>query len=191
MSRVVKKPDIRRQELLNIALKQFIQNGYEKTSIRSIVGEANGEIGMFYHYFASKEEIFNSVLEQYNTAFVEKLKNLVENSKELAFSELLNSVLLHLGQILYEYSSIQPQKADTQMLTILHHNTLLTIHPIFCKIIVDYAKRGEIHPPDVDTGILSSFLLYGMSAIIHNRQIESMDTKAKAIHTLFGQILKN
>ena len=44
---VRKQPEIRRQELLQIATRQFISQGYDKTSIRSIVGEVGGEIGMF------------------------------------------------------------------------------------------------------------------------------------------------
>ena len=52
-----KQSEMRKQELINIAMRQFIMQGYDKTSIRSIVGEAEGEIGMFYHHFASKEEI--------------------------------------------------------------------------------------------------------------------------------------
>jgi AcrR family transcriptional regulator len=39
------KPELRKQELLEIAFRQFLQQGYEKHSIRSIVGEADGEIG--------------------------------------------------------------------------------------------------------------------------------------------------
>lgn len=65
------QPELRKQELVRIALRQFLQQGYEKTSVRSIVKEANGEIGMFYHHFASKEEIFEAVLEQYNIAYIE------------------------------------------------------------------------------------------------------------------------
>ncbi len=189
MGKSVKKPEIRKKELIDIAFKQFIERGYEKTSIRSIVGEANGEIGMFYHYFASKEEIFNSVLEQYNTTFVEKLKCLVSNSKKLPFSKLLDSILFGLGETISEYSSIQPDTVNTQTLTILHHNTLLVIQPIFCEIIEDYVQRGEIQLPDVNAGIVANFLLYGMSAIIHDHQIENMDIKIKAIHALFGQML--
>ena len=70
MSRIVKPPDIRKQELINIALKQFLEKGYERTSVRSILKEANGEIGMFYHYFESKSEIYEAALEKYNKKYI-------------------------------------------------------------------------------------------------------------------------
>ena len=91
MTRIVKAPDVRRQELIGIALKQFLENGYEKTSIRSILKEADGEIGMFYHYFESKKEIYEAALEHYNEKYIAKMTELI-NAPGLGFHEKLNQI---------------------------------------------------------------------------------------------------
>ena len=41
----------KRDEIIDIAMKLFFENGYEATSVRMIMNEVGGEIGMFYHYF--------------------------------------------------------------------------------------------------------------------------------------------
>lgn len=109
MSRVVKDPDVRRQELIEIALKQFLENGYEKTSIRSILKEADGEIGMFYHYFESKKEIYEAALETYNEKYLVKLTE-VADTPEWDFKEKLNQVFILLPSSISEYRSMYTKR---------------------------------------------------------------------------------
>ena len=119
------QPELRKQELLEIAFRQFLRQGYEKTSIRSIVGEVNGEVGMFYHHFASKEEIFNAVLEQYNLTYIGKIGRIISEGKGSTFWELLERIFLDLEYSLDEYAGMNRGAANTQILTMLHQNTLL------------------------------------------------------------------
>ena len=55
----------KRDEIINVATKQFFEKGYEETSIRSILNDVGGEVGMFYHYFKSKDELFQVVVERF------------------------------------------------------------------------------------------------------------------------------
>lgn len=57
MTRVVKKPHVRRAEILEIANQLFQTKGYESTSVEEIVQTVGVAKGTFYHYFKSKEEI--------------------------------------------------------------------------------------------------------------------------------------
>ncbi|WP_434302893.1 TetR/AcrR family transcriptional regulator [Clostridium botulinum] len=61
MAGIVKKPEVRKDELLNVAEKLFIEKGYENTSVKDIYAEVNGSFGMFYHHFKSKEEVLEEV----------------------------------------------------------------------------------------------------------------------------------
>jgi len=181
--------DMRKQELMEIAFRQFLQQGYEKTSIRSIVGEAKGEIGMFYHHFASKEEIFKAVLEQYNAAYISKVESLIKKGREGTFFDLLERILSDLEGALCEYKNMSCGKVNKQMLTILHENTLIALQPIFCDLIHEYIHRGEISPPEIEIGLLTDFLLFGISAVIHDQREKSIQAKEKAIKELLSRLL--
>ena len=52
-----------RAELLGVAERLFTELGYERTSISSVLAEAGVSRGAFYHHFASKEALFENVLE--------------------------------------------------------------------------------------------------------------------------------
>ena len=63
--RVTKEPEVRRQEILDTALKLFGENGYERTSIADIAKAIGVAQGLCYRYFPSKEALFDSAIEQY------------------------------------------------------------------------------------------------------------------------------
>ena len=55
----------KRDEIILEAMKLFFENGYEATTVRMIMDQVGGEIGMFYHYFKSKETLFDCVVEKF------------------------------------------------------------------------------------------------------------------------------
>jgi AcrR family transcriptional regulator len=183
------QPEIRKQELIQIAFRQFLELGYAKTSIRSIVGEADGEIGMFYHHFASKEEIFKEVLETYNQHYIQRMENIIRENKNKSFIDLLDKIFVDLENTLYEYANLNRDSIDTQMLIILHHQTLTAIHPLFCDLLTNSIQRQEIYPPTEDINLLADFILYGISAIIHDREEKDIKVKEKAIKELVQKLL--
>ncbi|MFE3260245.1 TetR/AcrR family transcriptional regulator [Nocardia sp. NPDC059229] len=46
-----------RQQIIDAALRLFEQNGYTKTTMRAIAGEAGVSVGNAYYYFTSKEHL--------------------------------------------------------------------------------------------------------------------------------------
>lgn len=55
----------KRDEIISTAMQLFFENGYEATSVRMILDRVGGEVGMFYHYFKSKEELFQKVVDRF------------------------------------------------------------------------------------------------------------------------------
>lgn len=188
MSRIVKAPDVRRQELIEIALKQFLENGYEKTSVRSILKEADGEIGMFYHYFKSKNEIYEAALENYNEKYIIKFNEIV-NSAGLSFKEKLDQIFTRLPGSISEYSLMYTEKVDSQIMTVLHTRTLLKMVPLFEQIILEGLEKNSMNAPVPNIHLLSQFILFGMSAIIHDNEVNSMEEKISHIKALLSKML--
>jgi AcrR family transcriptional regulator len=188
MSRIVKAPDVRRQELIGIALKQFLENGYEETSVRSILKEADGEIGMFYHYFKSKNEIYEAALEHYNEKYIANFTEIV-NSTGLSFKEKLNQIFTCLPGSISEYNLMYTEKVNPQIMEVLHSRTLLKMAPLFERIILEGLEKNIMNAPVPNIHLLSQFILFGMSAIIHDIEVNSMEEKINHIKALLSKIL--
>lgn len=57
--------DDRKQEIMRTAMQLFTENGYDKTSLRDIAKEAGIALGLCYHYFDSKQKLFEAAMDQY------------------------------------------------------------------------------------------------------------------------------
>lgn len=74
MTRTVLDKEIRRQQLLDAAIKVFARKGYHAASIDDIIKEADVARGTFYLYFEGKKEIFLAIIDFY----FEKLRAISE-----------------------------------------------------------------------------------------------------------------
>lgn len=63
MMRVSKLPEVRKQELVEVALELFHSQGYDKTSVEQITKRSGVAKGVFYYYFSSKEAIFEACID--------------------------------------------------------------------------------------------------------------------------------
>lgn len=61
MPRIIKHPDLRRQELLDCAQALFLERGYEHASLNDVIAHAGSSKGAFYHYFPSKEALLEAL----------------------------------------------------------------------------------------------------------------------------------
>jgi AcrR family transcriptional regulator len=62
--RIAKKHDVRLNEILDAAEQLFMKNGYEQTTVNDILAKVEISKGAFYHYFKSKEEAMDAVVER-------------------------------------------------------------------------------------------------------------------------------
>ena len=64
MSRIVKKPEVRKNEILDAARKFFFQKGYKQTTIQDIIDELGIAKGTFYYYFTSKLDLLDKLIDR-------------------------------------------------------------------------------------------------------------------------------
>jgi len=69
--RIVKKPEERKAEILDVAERLFTTQGYGQTAVNDILRVLGIAKGTFYHYFASKEELLSAIVDRYIAAGTE------------------------------------------------------------------------------------------------------------------------
>lgn len=89
-----KKPEVRRQELIDVASALFAERGYEAVSVRDILNVVDGAPGMFYYYFKSKQDIYIAAMEQYITQRLERKCKIIED-ETVPFDEKLPNLPQH------------------------------------------------------------------------------------------------
>jgi len=73
-------PD-KRDRIINAALMEFADNGYEKASTNEIVKNAGISRGLLYHYFKDKEELYDVITKYAIETFVNKVNSSIDWSE--------------------------------------------------------------------------------------------------------------
>lgn len=89
-----------REQLLEEAKKQVTENGYEKTTIRSVAQACGIGVGTVYNYFASKDMLIASFMVEDWNCFLESIQ--VDSSDNT--KEILKNVVAGLSDFMQKHS---------------------------------------------------------------------------------------
>ena len=73
MARVTKSPDVRREELLDVALELCMSVGFDSMSVEQITATAGVAKGTFYHYFRSKDDLEAQLVRRFGESLLAHL----------------------------------------------------------------------------------------------------------------------
>ena len=142
--RVVKKPDVRRLEILLAAQTLFEKKGYAKTSVESIIKKAGIAKGTFYYYFKAKQDIlraliehiasemeviFNGVVEQTDLNAIDKLQKILRGPEKSRISSSPVMDILH-----------KPENRELQEQ--LNIQSVKILAPLIAKILAQGKTEG-------------------------------------------------
>lgn len=93
MSRIVKKPDIRKKEIIDTARRLFQSLTYEAATMQNVMDEIGIAKGTIYHYFKSKEELLEAVVEDVIDQSLARMEEIVSQSDGNALEKIEQLVL--------------------------------------------------------------------------------------------------
>ena len=91
--RIVKKPEVRKAEILDAAETLFYTKGYLHTTIIDILESVGIAKGTFYYYFPSKEDVMDAIVMRYIDREVERATAIAENETMTALEKFSALIL--------------------------------------------------------------------------------------------------
>jgi AcrR family transcriptional regulator len=103
MARTVKldEREAKRTEILDAAHRLVLTKGYERMTIQDILAELRMSSGAFYHYFASKPEVLDALVERIEQESAAPLVRIVRDP-DLSAAEKLRGFFATLDQLRVE-----------------------------------------------------------------------------------------
>jgi AcrR family transcriptional regulator len=164
MTRIVKKPDERRKEIIQAAKELFQEKDYDKMTMQELMDKLNIAKGTIYHYFSSKEDLLESVVEDLMDEELKRKKQLLKSRQCHKLNALEKFRML--------VTSDRMSEENDQILENLHHpgNTLMhtrllgryiiKLAPIFAAVIEEGCDQGLFkteHPRECAEFLFSGF----------------------------------
>lgn len=185
----------KKDELTAAALKLFMENGYEKTSVRMILSEVNGEVGMFYHYFKSKDEVFEAAIELYFQQYSESFGKIATDAG-LSLTEQLDQIIQLFKATSETYLLMNKNSGLHWTVEIaLRERTLNELEPHIAIILQNAINSGSIQRPEVPLDEFVAFIVHGVAGVIHMENTKEITPelflkKRKAIISLIAATLR-
>ena len=157
----------KRDEIIDAATQLFFAEGFESTSVRKILGRVGGEVGMFYHYFASKEELFDVVVDRFFRQYAAEFEAMAGDVRSP--EELVDAFLPSFAAAMEKYRRVASGMHWTIRFA-LHERTVLSLIPAAEDLLRRCGYHGA-YPLD----IAAAKTVAAVSAAIHSESFQSMD----------------
>ena len=92
--------------ILDAARKNFLEKGYEHTSMRNIASEINYSVGSLYFYFKDKSEIFHELHEEGFHLLMSKLKVLAKVADPFERLKAIGLIFIEFAQEHRDYYNL-------------------------------------------------------------------------------------
>lgn len=140
--RIIKKPCERKAEIVRAA-RHFIQSSeYEKMTLQDVMTRLKIAKGTIYHYFKSKEELLEAVVENIVNEYIEKMQILIQQIKGTALQKM--QILLENKREVTSASILQQlhKKGNEAMHVRLLATSLIKQAPLYAQLIQQGCSEG-------------------------------------------------
>lgn len=160
----VKEGTGKREQIIDAAQKMFFEKGFDGVTIRAVQREVGCEVGLFYYYFKSKDEIFEVMFDRFEDGWIKGFEKAVENAKIEPFEAT---------EKLFDAIKRVQNKLEKESRGIMHWSVRLALHgrimkaaePFVEEIIETIKDFGGVRT-EISVKELSKLVAFGIGELL-------------------------
>lgn len=158
MPRTVKDPEERKAELLDTAMRLFAEKGYDNVSVRSVAREAGVASGLAYHYFDSKQRLFDAAIGHYAERCSEGMRAVLDDGALSLDEKIEGAIAAATEHAAFPHGSRLHAEGNGTLHDRLSLGICEAVRPhMQAALELDAARRGA---PAGDAALLASMMVY-------------------------------
>lgn len=158
MPRTVKDPEERKAELLDTAMRLFAEKGYDNVSVRSVAREAGVAPGLAYHYFDSKQRLFDAAIAHYTEECSEGMRAVLDDRGLSLDEKLEGAIAAATDHSAFPHADSLHAEGNGTLHDRLSLGICEAVRPrMQAALELDAARRGA---PAGDAGLLASMMVH-------------------------------
>ena len=159
--RIVKAHDERKNEIIDTAQNLFMTKGYSACSVAEIIDAIGIAKGTFYHYFKSKEEVLDAIVDKGTDMIVNRIYKVLHDDSLTYIDKIVGSLFsMQIENTMGNEILDELHKAENSL---MHQKSIYMIvnrvSPLLEELIIQGNKDGVFnckHPSQYLKIILSS-----------------------------------
>ncbi len=154
----------KREQIIDAAQKMFFEKGFDGVTIRAVQREVGCEVGLFYYYFKSKDEIFEVMFDRFEEGWRKGFEKAVENVDVEPFGA---------AEKLFESIRTAQQRLEKESRNVMHWSVKLAMQrrltkaaePFFEKIIETIKDFGGVRT-EISVKELARLVALGIGGLL-------------------------
>lgn len=196
--REVKDAEIRKEEIMDISFRLFMEKGYMNTVIQDIIDEAKISRGLLYYHFKNKEDILYNIVERYSKPILRKISNITSDTNRTVIDKLrdfFSVTFISLDNITDENIELQRMvdlKENSYLMDKICHEITGQIALFFEKIIRDGNKEKIFnvkYPKETADFLVSGYIFVSNELGMKRLDIEKTEKYLKSFKILLANSL--
>lgn len=176
-----------KNRILEVGNRLFFEKGFDGTGIREIMKEVGADVGAFYYYYKSKDELFEDVLNNFFAPYevdFEKIASEAEHRPYRALLRFFEYVKLSTREFRAKYDG----HIHKTVRWAIREQTLTVLEPYIeriVNIIISYGGK-----PTMNAHTMAIFLSHGVGSVILHEESDWIDSTTddmrKTVNLIMG-----
>lgn len=176
-----------KNRILEVGNRLFFEKGFDGTGIREIMKEVGADVGAFYYYYKSKDELFEDVLNNFFAPYEVDFEKIVSEAEQRPYRALLR---------FFEYVKLSTREFRAKYDGHIHktvrwairEQTLTVLEPYIERIINILISYGG--KPTMNAHTMAIFLSHGVGSVILHEESDWIDSTTddmrKTVNLIMG-----
>lgn len=176
-----------KNRILEVGNRLFFEKGFDGTGIREIMKEVGADVGAFYYYYKSKDELFEDVLNNFFAPYevdFEKIASEAEHRPYRALLRFFEYVKLSTREFRAKYDG----HIHKTVRWAIREQTLTVLEPYIERIINILISYGG--KPTMNAHTMAIFLSHGVGSVILHEESDWIDSTTddmrKTVNLIMG-----
>lgn len=175
-----------KNRIIEVGRKLFFENGYDGTGIRTIMKEVGADIGAFYYYYRSKDELFEDVLSNFFAPYESDFERIASEAEQRPYRALMR----FFGYVKLSTREFREKYDGNIHKTVrwaIREQTLTVIEPYIERIINVLIGYGA--KPKMDAHTMAIFLSHGVGSVILHEDADWVDSVTDELRKTVNSIM--
>lgn len=161
-----------KNKMIEVGTKLFFENGFDGTSIRNIADEVGCEVGLFYYYYKSKDDLFSDILEHFFEPCKKDFQAIVDGIRENN-DRALERFFKYMHVEVRDFRAKYEGNMHRTVRWAIREQALTVIEP-YIEQIVDILVQNGANPP-MQPRLTAVFLAHGVGSVILHEDADWVD----------------
>ena len=176
-----------KNKILEVGRRMFFENGFDGTGIRAVMREVGLDVGAFYYYFKTKDELFDEVLADFFAPYRQDFEHIAKEAHLAPYQAMLR-FFQYIYEKVLEFRERYEGRMHCTVRWAIREQTLTVIEPYLEEILNVMVQYGA--KPCMEIRTMAVFLAHGVGSCLLHEDTQWVASTAeelrRTVNTLLG-----